>query len=223
RLQRQMADLRGELDVVISSIPRARNAIIEAEIRLSGAKLNLQAEARERLGKAVGELAIVEESIKAALDRVERTSLRSPVSGIVNQLHVNTIGAVVRPGQDLVEIVPIDDTLLIEARIQPQDVAFVRPGQEASVKLSAYDYSIYGALQGKVERVSADTFTEGRENTFYRVIVRTDRSYLEGPDGKLPILPGMIAQIDILTGEKTVLSYLINPINKVRHEALRER
>lgn len=152
-----------------------------------------------------------------------RTSLRAPVRGIVNKLNVTTIGAVVRPSEDIVEIVPLDDTLLIEAKIRPQDVAFVRPDQKAAIKLTAYDYSIYGQLDGQVERISADTIADERSETFYRVILRTDRNYLEKNGNRLPIIPGMVARVDIQTGEKTVLDYLLKPILKVRYEALRER
>ena len=143
--------------------------------------------------------------------------------GQVEKLEGTTIGAVVRPSEDIVEIVPLDDSLLIEAKIRPQDVAFVRPDQKAAIKLTAYDYAIYGQLDGRVERISADTIADERSETFYRVILRTDRNYLEKDGGRLPIIPGMVARVDIQTGEKTVLDYLLKPILKVRHEALRER
>lgn len=223
RLERQVAELSGELEVVAKTIPRARAALAEFKSRIENARAGFRSDARERLSRARGELAIVQESIKAAKDRVVRTSLRAPVRGIVNKLNITTIGAVVQPGQDLIEIVPLDDTLLIEANIRPQDVAFIRPEQEASIKLSAYDYLIYGALKGSVERVSADTITDERGETYYRVIIKTDRSHIRQEDKQLPILPGMVATVDIQTGEKTVFDYIIKPIRRVRNEAFRER
>lgn len=223
RLERQEAELKGELDIVSKSIPRAKAAMAEFASRIDNARARFRSEARERLSKARGELAIVDESIKAAQDRVTRTALKAPVRGIVNKVNVTTIGAVVQPGQDLIEIVPLDDTLLIEAAIRPQDVAFIRPDQEASIKLTAYDYLIYGALKGRVDRISADTITDEKGETFYRVTVRTDRSHIGKSEKELPIIPGMVATVDIQTGEKTVFDYLMKPIRRVRHEALRER
>ncbi|MCB2027058.1 MAG: HlyD family efflux transporter periplasmic adaptor subunit, partial [Ottowia sp.] len=136
---------------------------------------------------------------------------------------VTTVGQVVTPGMDLAEIVPVDDTLLVEADIRPADVAFLYPGQPATVKFTAYDYTLYGALTGKLESISADTIADKDGNPFYRITVRTDRNYLADRGKKLPIIPGMIARVDVLTGKKTVLSYLLKPINRVRYDALRER
>ncbi len=223
RLQRQSIELKGDIEIIRASIPRLESSILEAENRVNTANATFRAQALERLSIARAELAVVEESIKAAQDRVVRTSLRAPVRGIVNKLNVTTIGAVIQPGIDIIEIVPLDDTLLIEARVRPQDVAFITKGQDASVKLTAYDYSIYGALDGEVERISADTITDERSETFYRVIIRTDSSNLIKGDKKLPIIPGMVATVDILTGKKTVLEYLLKPVKRVRNEAFRER
>ena len=145
--------------------------------------------------------------------------------GTVKQILVSTVGGVIRPGQDLVEIVPLEDTLLIEARIRPADIAFLRPGQDATVKITAYDFSIYGGLKAKVEHISADTIEDELQKgeTFYRIRLRTELSYLGTEQEPLPIIPGMTASVDILTGEKTVLDYLLKPILKVRERALRER
>ena len=223
RLQRQALEMSGDIKIVQASIPRLEAGILEAKNRVKTANATFRTQALERLSIARAELAVVEESIKAAQDRVVRTSLKAPVRGIVNKLNVTTIGAVIQPGKDIVEIVPLDDTLLIEARIRPQDVAFITKGQAASVKLTAYDYSIYGALEGKVERISADTITDERSETFYRVIVRTKTTNLIKGTKKLPIIPGMVATVDILTGKKTVLEYLLKPVKRVRNEAFRER
>jgi adhesin transport system membrane fusion protein len=156
--------------------------------------------------------------------------LRASVRGIVNKLNVTTVGAVVQPGANVMDIVPLDDSLLVESRIRPQDIAFVRPDQDAVVKLSAYDSSVYGSLKGKVERISADTITDEKAqrggqqaDTFYRVMVRTDKNHLGTTERPLPILPGMVATVEILTGEKSVLDYLIKPARMLREEALRER
>ncbi len=175
-----------------------------------------------------GQLAVTEQTINSAKDRVRRSELSAPVYGIVNKINVTTIGAVVQPGADIMDIVPLDDTLLVEGRIRPQDIAFIRPGQDAVVKITAYEATVYGSLKAKVERISADTIEEKGEKdekpqTFYRVIVRTDKNYLGSQAHPLPIIPGMVATVEILTGRKTVLDYLIKPARLLKSEALRER
>lgn len=155
---------------------------------------------------------------------MSRTLVTSPVRGIVKQLLVNTIGGVIQPGSDMVEIVPLDDTLLVEAKIRPQDIAFLHPGQEAVVKFTAYDYTIYGGLKAKLERIGADTITdEDKKTTYYMITLRTDRSHLGTDEKPLIIIPGMVASVDIITGKKTILSYLLKPIIKARAESLQER
>lgn len=223
RLQRSVSDTRGELAAVRASLPGARAAISEAESLLAAVEKAFIAETRKELATAYADISVIEQTIRAANDRVARTALRSPVRGIVNRINTTTVGAVAQSGKDIMEIVPLDDTLLIEARIRPKDVAFLHPGQQASVKITAYDYTIYGALEGKVERISADTITDEEGNKFFRVIVRTQQTMLGSPDHPLPIIPGMVASVDIQTGEKTVLDYLLKPIRKARNEALRER
>lgn len=147
----------------------------------------------------------------------------SPVKGIVQQMMVNTIGGVIQPGNDIVEIVPLDENLLVEAKISPQDIAFLHPGQPAIIKLTAYDYTIYGGLKGKVGQISPDTMTDKEGNGFYIVRLRTDKNYLGTEDKPLVIIPGMVASVDIITGKKTILSYLLKPIIRANAEALRER
>ncbi|MET4774007.1 HlyD family type I secretion membrane fusion protein [Bradyrhizobium elkanii] len=160
---------------------------------------------------------------------MRRTDLKAPVHGIVNKLNISTIGAVVQPGANLMDIVPLDDTLLVEGRIRPQDIAFIRPDQDAVVKISAYDSSVYGSLKGKVERISADTIVDDkaekteRQETFYRVMVRTDKNHLGTEQHPLPIIPGMVTTVEVLTGEKSVLDYIVKPARLLRDEALRER
>jgi len=223
RLQRQLVETRGELAVTEASVKRAAAAKVEASERARNAVTTFVSEAQQELALARGEFAVLEETIRGAADRVRRTDLTAPVKGIVNKLNVRTIGAVVQPGADIVEIVPLEDTLLIETQIRPQDVAFLSPGQNATVKITAYDFSIYGGLDGKLERISADTTEDEKGNRFFRIMIRTDKSYLGTDTDPLPIIPGMVASVDILTGEKTVLAYILKPIKKVRDQALRER
>ncbi|MEM9360117.1 MAG: HlyD family type I secretion periplasmic adaptor subunit [Pseudomonadota bacterium] len=223
RLEQKVAELEGELKVVTASLPRAKAAILEAELRISTVESAARAKARERLAAVRSELAVIDETLKAAKDRVLRTSLKAPVRGIVNKLNVTSLGSIVQPGRDIIEIVPLDDALHLETRIRPRDVAFIRPGQKASIKLTAYDFLIYGALEGSVERISADTISDQQGQPYYRVIVKTEQNHIELNDRRLPIIPGMVASVDIQTGEKTVLDYLLKPISRARYEALRER
>jgi len=227
RLQRQLSEKQRELDGVRLAKPRARSAMREANRRIQERFLGFKAEAQRDLTARQTELSAVQEAIVAARDRVQRTEVRSPVRGIIKQVKVSTVGGVVRPSADLVEIVPLDDTLLVEAKVRPQDIAFIRPQQGATVKITAYDFSIYGGLKAKVERISADAITEpdssGREESYYKIIVRTQRNYLGTKAKPLPIIPGMVASVDILTGNKSVLDYLLKPVLKARDRALRER
>lgn len=229
RLERQATDMRGQLEVVKATIAKTEAAIEETQSKMATIRAAFRAQAENDLAKSRGDLAVLEENIKSAQDKVRRTELKSPVNGIVNKLNVTTVGAVVQPGANIMDIVPLDDTLLVEGRIKPQDIAFVRPNHDAVVKLSAYDSSVYGSLHGKVERISADTIIEDkgdkneRGETFYRVMVRTEKNYLGTEQRPLPIIPGMVATVEILTGGKSVLDYLIKPARTLRDEALRER
>ena len=226
RVERQVADLEGQLTAVRLSIPRVEGAVLEAQKRLDERVATFRSEANTELNKNRALLATLTERIVAGGDRVVRTDVRSPVRGIIKEIKVNTIGGVVRPGQDLIEVVPLEDTLLIEANVKPADIAFIRPGQPAMIKVTAYDFSIYGGLRGKLEQISADTIKEEKERgveSYYRVRLRTDKNYLGSENIKLPIIPGMTVQAEILTGRKTVLDYLLKPVLKVRDRALRER
>ena len=223
RLQSRRAELSGDIAVSEATEQRLRAALSEAEEQIEAARSAYVLTARQRLAKLQAELAVVQETLRSANDRVTRAQLRAPVRGTVNRINAKTIGAVVQPGAPLIEIVPIDDSLLIEAELGPRDIAFVRTGEPASVKISAYDYLVYGALEGEVLRIGADTIASEEGGEFFRVIVRTDKSYLGTEADPLPITPGMIATVDIQTGEKTVLSYLAKPVLRARSEALRER
>lgn len=215
RLERQASEIRGQL--------------AETQSRITNIKTAFRSQAEEDLAKSRGDLAVLEENIKSAQDRVRRADLKSPVNGIVNKLNVTTVGAVVQPGANLMDIVPLDDSLLVEGRIRPQDIAFIRAGQDAVVKITAYDSSVYGSLKGKVERISADTIADDKPErgekgeTFYRVMVRTDKNHLGTAETPLPIIPGMVSTVEILTGAKSVLDYVVKPARMLRDEALRER
>ena len=204
---------------------RLKRDIIDLKGRIQDQRNSFQAEARTKLAEKEAELASISEIITAREDEVKRSVIRSPMRGSVKSIKVTTMGGVIAPGQDIMEIVPFEDRLLVEARIRPADVAFLRPGQPATVKLSAYDYSIYGGLRGRLEQISADTLSDeaNPNESYYRVYVRTEAAHLQGKDGPLPIIPGMIATIEVLTGHKTVLDYLLKPVLKVRDNALRER
>jgi adhesin transport system membrane fusion protein len=182
-------------------------------------------EAFTELNKAKAEYNKLMETTKAATDRVTRTVVRSPVKGTVNQVKVTTVGGIIQPGQDLLTIVPLNDTLVIEAKIRPVDIGFLRPGLPATIKVSAYDFSIYGGLKGTVEHISADTIKDEKKNPFYVIRVRTTgRNYLLGKHGeRLNIISGMSVTVDVLTGHKTVLEYLLQPIINAKQSAMRER
>ncbi len=221
RLESRLAEIKGDLDINKSSQPRLEAGITEAEKLIQTTKNNYATTARERLARIEVELAVIGETMKAAEDRVQRAELRAPVHGVVNKVNVTTLGSVIQPGKDIMEIVPIDDGLMIEAKVRPQDVAFLKPQEEASVKLTAYDYLIYGDLKGKVFRIGADTITDPEGEEFYEVIIRTDKNVLEAGGQEYPIIPGMVASVDIKTGTNSVLSYLLKPILRARVEALR--
>jgi adhesin transport system membrane fusion protein len=223
RLQREVNDLRGQLDAVSLAIPRAQSAQSEAQQRMEEKAATTKREALTELSRRRTEAAAIGETVTAESVRVTRTEVRSPVRGTIKQLKVNTVGGVIRPGQELIEIVPLDETLVVEARIAPPDVAFLRPGQNAVVKVTAYDFAIYGGLAAKLEEISADSLQDERGTVYFRIRVRTDRSYLGSAERPLPIIAGMTANVDVLTGEKTVLDYLLKPFLKARDRALRER
>jgi membrane fusion protein, adhesin transport system len=228
-LEAQLAvnQLKTDLDATELSIPRAETALKEAQNRLKSQTNTFRSEAAEELSRSSAELASVREQLTANVDRMDRTEVRSPVRGSVKEIKIRTIGGVVRPGEDLMEIVPLEDSLLVEARIKTTDSGFVHLDQRAVVKFDTYDYSIYGGLDAVVEFKSSDAIEEevaGKRERFFRVRLRTDKSYLRGKEGnELAIGPGDTAMVDILTGQKTVLQYLLQPILRTRDVALSER
>ncbi|MBS7558488.1 HlyD family type I secretion periplasmic adaptor subunit [Pseudomonas sp. RC4D1] len=223
RLKRSAVEIRGSLDATTLAIPRAESAINEIKSKIDESVQTFRSDAAKELNEKRTDLSKITASGIAIDDRVNRTTVLSPVHGVIKLLKVNTIGGVVQPGSDLVEIVPMEDNLLIEAKVRPQDVAFLHPGQKAMVKFSAYDYTIYGGLSAKLELIGADTITDDKGNSFYLIQVRTDKNHLGGDANPLLIIPGMVATVDIITGEKSVLDYLLKPVLKARTEAMRER
>jgi len=220
RLEREVNQLDGEVEQSAAARERVRAAIREAEQRLEEVELEFMNRTRESLSETLARANGLRELALGLSDRVTQAEIRSPLRGTVKQLFFNTLGGVVMPGREIIEIVPLDDTLLVEVRIRPQDIAFLAPGQPAVVKFSAYDFVIYGGLDGEVEQIGADTVRDEDGNPFYNVRVRTR----EGGLGEhLPIIPGMTVEVDILTGKKTILTYLMKPILRARQYALTER
>lgn len=224
RVEREQTELNGQLNLSGETVKKIRSTITEAQLQVEELGLQLQQEALDELTQALAELSVVDETIRGATDKVARTDIRSPVDGIVNTLELNTVGAFVQPGSVVAGIVPTSETLLVEARVSPRDVAFIRPDQEALIKVTAYDFSIFGGIEGKVSNITADSLVDEKTGEpFYQVRVATDKSTLERDGKAYSIIPGMICSVDIKTGRKTILSYLLKPINKARQEAMSER
>ncbi len=221
RLERDVARYRGEKDSSAAQIPRIEAAISEAQRKIQEIEITFRNQARTELSDTLAKLSRLNEGSVALADRVKQSDIRSPVNGTVKQLLFNTVGGVVMPAKDIIEIVPSDDALVLEARVQPRDIAFLHPGQKSLVKFTAYDFSIYGGLDATLEHIGADTIVDEKGNAYYVVRVRTASTTL-GKE-KLPIIPGMVAEVDILTGKKSVLSYLIKPVLRARANALTER
>ncbi|MBM3628119.1 MAG: HlyD family type I secretion periplasmic adaptor subunit [Alphaproteobacteria bacterium] len=223
RIQQRVNDIQTQLTAAELALPRARNAHAEVLRRIDERRATFRSEASTDLNQRRAQLAALTEKLQADRDRVTRTEVRSPVRGTIKDMKVSTVGGVIRPGQDILEIVPLEDTLLVEAQLRPADIAFVRPGQPATVKVTAYDFSIFGGLEAELEQISADTIQDERGERWFRVRLRTQKAHLGTEEKPLPIIPGMTAGVEILTGRKTVLDYLMKPILKARDRALRER
>lgn len=221
RLERDVTRARGDKEQASAQASRAKAAIAEATRKIQETDLSFRNDIRKDLSDVLGKLNALNEGAVALADKVDKSQVKSPVRGRVQRLLANTVGGVVTPGKDIVEIVPLDDALVLEAKVQPRDIAFIHPGQAATVKFTAYDFSIYGGLDAVVENISPDTVTDEKgNNTFYVVRVKTKQPNF---NEKMPIIPGMTAEVDILTGKKTVLSYLLKPVLKAHAYALRER
>jgi adhesin transport system membrane fusion protein len=203
-----------------AQIARSQAAIAEATRKVQEVELNFRNEARKELAETQAKLNALTEGNVGLADKVKHSDIRSPVRGTVKRLLTNTVGGVVQPGKDVVEVVPLEDNLLLEAKVLPKDIAFLRPGQKAIVKFTAYDFSIYGGLEATLENIGADSITDERGNTFYTVKVRTSKSSL---GDNLPVIPGMVAEVDIVTGQKSILAYLLKPVLKAKQAAFTER
>jgi membrane fusion protein, adhesin transport system len=228
RLEARANELQGALEAAKLARPRVEASLKEAQSRRREKEAAIMGEATSQLSDARTQYLSLQQSMRADEDRIERTEVRAPVAGIIKTLNLTTIGQVVKPGIDILEIVPRDEKLLVEAEVRPQDIAFLRPGMAANVRVSAYDYTVYGSLPAEVERISADAISKDKGESVYIVRVRTSRAYLEARDQQgngrqLPIIPGMIAEVDVLTGRKSVLTYMTTPLTRMRSEALRER
>lgn len=221
RLERDVSRARGDMEQAGAQAARAEAAIMEATRKIQETDLSFRNDARKELSEVLARLNALTEGAVALADKVDKSQVKSPVRGRVQRLLANTVGGVVTPGKDIVEVVPLDDALVLEARVQPKDIAFIHPGQAATVKFTAYDFSIYGGLDAVVENISPDTVTDERGvNTYYVVRVRTKKTNFSE---KMPIIPGMTAEVDVLTGKKTILSYLLKPVLKAQAYAMRER
>lgn len=223
KIDQRLSEMQAEYNSLESSLPRANAAINEVQRRLQDAVSTARADAQAQLTETLAQVKALDKTLSALEDRKERTEIKSPVDGIIKDIKITTVGGVVQPGQDLIEIVPLDDKLLVEARVRPKDIAFLYPGQPAIVKITAYDFSIYGGLKGELVDISADTIEDKEGNSFYRVRVRTNETNLKRKGEVLPIIPGMVASVDILTGKKTVMDYLIKPFAKTLENSLNER
>ncbi|MBC8236772.1 MAG: HlyD family type I secretion periplasmic adaptor subunit [Helicobacteraceae bacterium] len=224
QLQRQENTLKGELQSLRLSIPRLISIIEEQKNNITEVTLKFQNAAKEAYNETKAEMTRISRTNVAREDKVQRTDVRSPVDGTINQLLINTVGGVVKPGMDIVEIVPSQDNLLVEAKIRPADIAFLYPGQKAIVKFSAYDFAIYGSLKGTLTHISAGTIIdEVDKQSYYLVRIKTDKNYLGSEAKKLNLIVGMTADVDIITGKKTVLDYILKPILRARENTLSER
>ena len=222
--QREVVDIQGRLAAARQAMSRSQAAIREASAEVSRARFDFQQEALNERSQLTTKMAVNDETIRGAQGRLARSEIRSPARGVVNDLLVNTLGGFVNAGEQIMQIVPLGDKLLIETRVTPRDIAFIKVGDPANVKVTAYDFSIYGGLKGKVVRVSADSiYDEVERQAYFTVVVETTNSYLESNGRRLPITPGMLCDVEILTGKKSVLSYLLKPVLKVSGTALTER
>ncbi len=220
RLERDTSRFRGERDMAGAQIARVQASINEASGKIEEVSFAFRNEVRKELSDAVAKFNGVSEGGVGLADKVKHSVIRSPVKGTVKRLLVNTLGGVVQPGRDIIEVVPLEDALILEAKVAPKDIAFLRGGQRAMVKFTAYDFSVYGGLEATLEHIGADSITDEKGNTYYLVRVRTTKSQL-GPN--LPIIPGMVAEVDIITGEKSILAYLLKPVLRAKQAALTER
>lgn len=226
QIKKEYNNLKGELRSIELSIPRTKLSIEESKTQIDEKLQSFKSEVSEELQKVTSDIKVIEAKMVSDNDKLEKTIIKSPVDGTIKQININTIGSVVKTGENLIEIVPDSDILLIEAKIDPKDIAFINPSSKALVKLTAYDFSIYGGLEGKIVEISADSIKDedSKDNkSYYKVVVKTDKNYLEYNNEKLTIIPGMVAQVDIITGKKSIMDFFLKPILKVKDGAFHER
>ncbi len=228
RIERQVSDVKGEVMMVSESLDRINAQKLETLQRIEETKLTFTNKSRVELNEVLAKLSELTAGESALEDRVDRTRVRSPVHGIVKTIMVNTEGGVVQPGMNMMEIVPVDDTLKVEARIRPEDIGFLHPGQKAVVRFTAYDFTIYGGLDGELTHISADTITDEKGESFYLAHIQTPRNSLDKEElintgNSKPVIPGMVASVDIMTGKKTLLTYLMKPVLRAKQLAFSER
>jgi adhesin transport system membrane fusion protein len=222
--RREVVDLQGRIAAAREQQGKAMAAVREAQAQAAQANFEFRQQALDERSQVKAKIAVNEQSLLGAKGKQDRTEVRSPVDGVVNDVQVTTIGSFVQPGQKIMEVVPLGEKLLVETRVKPSDIAFIKVGDRAMVRVTAYDFSIYGGLDGRVVQVSADSiYDEKEKQAYFTVIVETDRSYLNASGHRLPITPGMMTNTQIITGRKSVLTYLLKPVLKARSEALRER
>lgn len=223
QLERGMKERQTELNGLLTAQPRTQAAVQEAQARIKELSSGNVADAQTELSTTMIEMSTIEKTLGALEDRQTRTEIKSPVNGLIKDIKIHTIGGVVQPGQEIIEVVPLNDQLLVEAHVRPGDIAFLHPGQKAVVKITAYDFSIYGGLNGELVDISADTIMNEKGESFYRIRVRTHETALKRKGQVLPIIPGMVASVDILTGKKTVMQYIMKPLIKTVGNAMKER
>lgn len=222
--RREVVDIQGRLSAAQEATSRAGAGIREAQAQASEAQLQFRQEALNERTQIATRIAVNTESARGAAGRVQRSEIRAPTDGVVNDVQVTTRGGFVNAGQKIMEVVPLGERLLVETRVRPSDIAFIRVGDRALVKVTAYDFATYGGLDGRVVQVAADsTYDEQTREAYFTVIVETDRSYLQSGGRRLPITPGMMCDVEIITGRKSILDYLLHPVLRARNEALRER
>jgi membrane fusion protein, adhesin transport system len=225
-IQKDYNQLQGDLDAAVLSLPRSKLSIEESENKILEKVKGFKAKSSQELQEVMAKINQTDARMVSDTDKLDKTVIRSPVDGIIKQININTIGSVVKSGVDLIEIISDSDVLLVEAKIDPKDIAFISPAQKAVVKLTAYDYAIYGGLDGSIVEISADSIVDPESKdgkSYYQIIVRTDKNYMVRNGQNLPIIPGMVASVDIVTGKKTIMDFFLKPILKVKEGSLHER
>lgn len=222
--QRDLVDTRGRLSAARQGVARAQASIGEAQAQLNSARLDFREQALSERSEVNTRIAVNAETIRGATARQQRNELRAPSDGIVNDVQITTVGGFVNAGEKIMQVVPVGDRLFVEARIRPSDIAFIKIGDHANIKVTAYDFSVFGGLSGTVQQISADSiYDEVEREAYYLVVVETDRAFIERRGQKLPIVPGMICDVEIITGKKSILNYLLKPVAKAFDQALTER